>query len=441
MMTGEALSENSRDEVDPADLLLTLYAADPVAFVEEELGETPSQDQAEFLRAMADQDHLHYIVSAGRGSGKTIVLAWVVCWSVACLPRFYGQYNVCVVGGSLEQAKALYNYVKRYIFQTPLLSEKLLSEPTMTKTEFSDSWVRCLAASEKQVRSPHPELLIFDEVCQAEENIVESALPMTSSSRHGRDILCSTPNQMFHIFKRYWDLAESYGFRKFGPWGLSNCPWVRQEKIDHAKQTYTESRYLTEILGQFTKEDAALFDPADIEAAMTEEPLNVRPHGIIGGLDWGKTHPTVLTLAKRVKGEIWVFHQQQWQDQQYTHVQEQIAKICEKVNCFTIYADSSHAGENERLEDEGFEVEHVYFSSVKDDMAENLLYLLEKRKLRIGSDLEPLKHQLSIYRRVRRRSGRSSFSKTNDDCVDSLMLALWGLKVGSSDSGDMPFSF
>lgn len=435
-MSEESLSKSSNPEIDSGDLLISLYATDPVAFVEEELGETPSQDQAEFLRAIADLDQLHYIISAGRGSGKTIALAWVLCWSAACLPRFYGEYNVCVVGGSLDQAKRLYAYFKKYIFKTPLLYEKLKGEPTMTKTEFQDSWVQCLAASEKQVRSPHPELLIFDEVCQAEDNIVESALPMTASSRHGREILCSTPNQMFHIFKRYWDQAESYKFRKFGPWDLHDCPWVKRDKIDHAQQTYSESRYLTEILGQFSKAEASLFDPKDIDFAFEQEFHNVASETIIAGIDWGQDHPTVLTMAQQVKGEAKVFYQQIWKDQRYTHVQDEISKLCTKVRCRAIYADSSHAGENERLEEAGEDVERVNFALVKDEMVENLMFLVEKHTLKVSAELQELKHQLSTYRRVRKKTGRASFSKENDDCVDSLMLALWGVKEEGSASSD-----
>jgi hypothetical protein len=116
--------------------------------------------------------------------------------------------------------------------------------------------------------------------------------------------------------------------------------------------------------------------------------------------------------------------------------------LCEKVGCSTIYADSSHSGENERLEEYGLCVEKVQFSTLKDDMVENLLYLLEKRKLKVSSELEQLKYQLSTYRRVKKTSGRASFSKVNDDCVDSLMLALWGLKseIGTSERFDVPFA-
>lgn len=307
MSEGESSEKQSQD-VEKRTLLIRLYALDPVAFVEEELGEIPSEDQKEFLRAMANLDDHHFIISAGRGSGKTKALAWVVCWSVACLPRFYGHYNVCVVGGSLEQAKALYSYFKGDIFKTPLLSDKLLNEPTMMKTEFSDSWVRCLAASEKQVRSPHPELLIFDEVCQAEENIVESALPMTGSSMHGRDILSSTPNQMFHIFKRYWDQAEGFDFKRFGPWGLANCPWIKPEIIEHAKTTYSESRYATEIEGQFAKTDSAMFDPKDIEGAFQHDFGDLpRDVNVVVGIDWARSTPRFLLLFSRM-GILCVFY-------------------------------------------------------------------------------------------------------------------------------------
>jgi hypothetical protein len=433
------------------DTLIQIYAANPVMFVEKELGVKLSKDQAEFMESMSDLDSLHFIISAGRGSGKTMVLAMVVAWSVACLPRVYGEYNVCVVGGSLEQAKALYNYFKKYIFMTPLLYDKLMSEPTMTKTDFKDSWVRCLAASEKQVRSPHPELLIFDEVCQAEENIVESALPMTSSSRHGRDILSSTPNQMFHIFKRYWDQAVKYGFRKFGPWGLQNCPWVTPDKLTHAKTTYSESRYATEILGQFAKEDGSIFSPADLDVAFKSEFKNLANIEIIAGIDWGQDHPTVLTLGQKGHGTYTIFHQEIWHGQRYVETQRKIVEICKAHRCDTIYADSSHSGENERLGDAGLEVEEIYFSALKDEMVENITFLMETGKLKISKEMEQLKTELGQYQRVRKRSGRSTYTKVNDDCVDSAMLCLWGLKQSSQDIGeservgpkyaDLPISF
>lgn len=69
-------------------------------------------------------------------------------------------------------------------------------------------------------------------------------------------------------------------------------------------------------------------------------------------------------------------------------------------------------------------------------MIENMLYQLENGNLQIDSKLTQLKHQLSMYHRVRKKSGRTSYSKKNDDCVDSLMLALWGLKEEGGTPGE-----
>jgi hypothetical protein len=241
---------------------------------------------------------------------------------------------------------------------------------------------------------------------------------------------------MFHLFKRYWDNAESYKFTKFGPWGLVNCPWVNSDVIDHAKTTYSESRYSTEILGQFAKEESALFDPEDIETAskynFEEFPQYAE---VTGGLDWGQTHSTVLTLVQQEGDGVRVLYQEAWNGMRYSDVQDRIVKVCDNLRHANIYADSSHPGENERLIQKGVNVQPVYFSEDKDQMVENLLYLIENHKLKIDSRNTALKHQLSTYRRVRNKTGRSSYSKQNDDRVDSLMLALWGLKQEWREEG------
>ena len=105
------------------------YRKNPVLFVQKELGQTPSEDQADFLRSCANLDNYYHVVAAGRGGGKTRCMAWLVAWSIAVLPEVFNGYYECIIlGGSAEQSRIVYNYFKKYIYMTPLLQNKLEGE-------------------------------------------------------------------------------------------------------------------------------------------------------------------------------------------------------------------------------------------------------------------------------------------------------------------------
>ena len=54
-----------------------------------------------------------------------------------------------------------------------------------TKTD-QGNYFRAVAASQKQVRGPHPDDLFIDEACEAKDEIILSAMPMVDSSPTSR---------------------------------------------------------------------------------------------------------------------------------------------------------------------------------------------------------------------------------------------------------------
>ena len=423
------LKEQSRSSISILrhNLLIAKYIRDPVSFVQKELRENPSEDQALFLNSLSDLSNLYGIISAGRGSGKTKVLAWALAWSVACLPAVYGKYDVCVVGGSHKQAKALYEYFESYIVRTPLLKNKLVKEPLRSETIFRDSRVQCLTASERQVRSPHPEMLIFDEVCSADDNLVESALPMVGAGGHGRILLSSTPNEMFGIFRRYWEKAKEFGFTRYGPWPLTRCWWVTERQphfIEQARKTYSVDKFKVEIMGEFAMAKGSVFDPAAISDAKVPslEPLD--DYTISMGIDWGFVHPTVITVVQTVNnGQRNVLFVEAHEQEKYSYLQDRIDQIYRQFNASVVFADSSHKGENERLRAKGINVEEVKFAGEKYTLIENMRFLLDKRLIKIPENERELLYQLGAFSYKELPSGKTSIRKVDDDYVDSIMLA------------------
>lgn len=403
----------------------------PVEFVKRELGYEPSIDQAKFLNDLADLENKNMIICAGRGAGKTMAVSWAVDWSMAVLPDVYGEYNMTILGGSHDQSLIMYRYFSKDIYKVKQLYGKLIDEPKRSGTDFEGGTVRALTASMKAVHGPHVELVILDEVCDADDEIIETSFPMVTGSKHGRTIMLSTPHKFFGIFQRYWDYADEYGFKKYGPWPMTNCSWIPESYIENMKIRYTPERFSYEVLGEFPKTGMQVF-PADwIDNAITPEPFGVNPNYDSDiGVDWGRVHPSVATVFQwySIEGEGLYLRipgpEHIYEMMRYPEVSERIVKIYRNSRGVMVYGDKSHEGENQRLEDAGLNMTEVPFSRDKQKMIECVQWLLYRKQLKISPDNRTLIEQLKKYRWKPTASGKVMPEKKDDDCVDSLMLAL-----------------
>lgn len=417
-------------QLDRLALKRALYRLDPVEFVKRELKETPSSDQEILLRDFADLSKLYFILSAGRGAGKTKIASWLVAWSVACLQDIYGSYPCTILGGSGKQSKLLNRYFKSYIFRTPMLQDCLPQggRPGIWRTEFqNDSWVEAMTASETSVRGPHCQLLILDETASANDDLVESALGQVSGMSHGRIIMQSTPHRAVGLFRDFWDLHGEKGFIKHGPWPLTNCPWISKDYIEHARKFYTPEKFKADILGQFPRGVGSVFDSVWVDASSSFGVFGPNPsYDAFLGVDYGfvQSH-TVSTLVQEINGILYVCGPPNI----YEHLgyPEQVARIdglVKKHRVVAISGDSSHEGENQRLERLGYNVNRVKFIRSKEPIVEMLTMLLASGKVRISSDMTALISQLKRYSRIL-KAGRETFRKVNDDSVDSLICAVY----------------
>jgi len=417
------------------DIEIAAYKKDPALFVRRELREEPSEDQAAILRDCADLNNKFIIISAGRGAGKTKVVSWIVAWSIAILPTVYGRYDTNILGGSAKQSQMMNSYFKTYIPLSPLLKEKLKGDPRAYHTDFRDGRVAALAASEHSIRAPHVDLLVLDEVCSADDNLVEQALPQVTGARHGRIIMLSTPHKYFGVFRKYWDRAEQFGFRKYGPWSLERCAWNSPELLAMFKESYSPDRYKVEVLGEFPDTGISLWPSTQIDAAVAPEPFAIHPsYQCDFGVDWGQAVPfaTVLTPVQYINGKVYIPGPPHiWEQEYYMTMVNRIIDVYKRERGQTIYADSSHRGENERLEVGGCDIERVVFSGNKGRMVETLSVLLHQGRLVISPDQSLLIRQMKEASWVvNEKTGSQKIRKQpgNDDCVDSLMTGLWRLQ-------------
>ena len=110
-------------EANPLEEFVLRYRDDPALFVQEVLGATPHDYQAEFLRAVADGER-KVSIRSGHGTGKSTSASWIMLWFV--LLRFPNKV-VVTAPTSGQLFDALFAELKRWINELPPQLKVLLT--------------------------------------------------------------------------------------------------------------------------------------------------------------------------------------------------------------------------------------------------------------------------------------------------------------------------
>ena len=375
-----------------------------------------SRGQREFLEDMIDLDKKKVLISAARGSGKTLTLAILATWSVDILPYYFeSPYEVTILSGSMEQSQILYSYCKKFFTNTNLV-ERLEREPTKSFTLLQDgSNLKCLTASEKQVRGPHPDTLIIDEACEASDDLIKAAFPQVASSRHGRIVMCSTPHVYFSIFVEMWNRPEFYGYDRYH-WDALQCDWISRDHFAHAEKTLDKYTFEVNWMGLPSAITGTYVNPEDLRTAIVEETqMSKEPELICMGIDWGYVHPTVITVAEKVADSWNILFNKSYERKRFSELQKTIQDLTERFNVQKIFTDAEDIGENQRLKEAGLPITPVNFHNAKHSLISNMQSLFEHKRIKIPSKFEGLIEQVGNY---------TPETKSKDDHVDSLMLTV-----------------
>jgi len=387
-------------------------------FFKDITGYIPSNDQSIFLNDLMNLSIDRIILSAARGTGKTLTLALLSLWYTYILPQTTPgiPMKVVVLGGSFEQSSILYNYVKSWILSHTFILNCLETEPIKSLTKFKDgSSIKALTASEKQVRGPHADLLIIDEAVEAGDDLIKTSFQIVSTSQYPRIIISSTPHQYHSLFVKIWNSPE-YNFKKYN-WKAINCSWIKKSLIEQAKNFLDTGTFQIEWEGLPYSFTGLVFQTDLLRKCLRKEiiPFNSEETYRVAGIDWGHyPNPTVLTIIEREKDKVKVLYSQEFLKEKFEDVLNQIELIVKSYNVVKINTDSTDIGENQRLASRGLPVYPIKFKTEKSALIHNLQALIEKGKIEIHEDNYPLINQMRIYR---------FDTKKGEDYVDSLLLA------------------
>lgn len=231
--------------------------------------------------------HNVFVVKGSRGfSGKTFEDA-----DIAVTLATAQKLDVHVLSGSEEQASQCYDYIRR-ILERKNDAKIIDGKPLQSMTRFIwGNRIQVLTASQKSVRSKHPQCLIIDEVDEVDLAIVDAAMGMTMSrSDKARVTILSSTHQyadgtMTEILKRAaengWGMYEWCYRENQQPYG-----WLLPADVESKRKEITASMWNAEYEGQEPSPDTRAMQPDRVEDMFKRE-LDGKPayySGAVGQL-------------------------------------------------------------------------------------------------------------------------------------------------------------
>jgi len=344
-----------------------------------------------------------FIMKGPRGGGKTKILG-----AFGFVEWYLKLRDVVNMGGSLTQAENVYNYFMAHCYAQEGIVESLPAEPTMKKTlTDKGNYYKAIAASQKQVRGPHPHDLIIDEACEAKDDLIEAALPMVTASKDPLVVMTSTFHKIFGKFQEVWDAADELGYARFS-WDVFDVTssfspkvWkdanLRREipdlsidqageeslefraqgrhgdpegwfTIDNVIQAWREKNSIdwfdVELMGLRPSASGMVNKPEDVDACVFEVkdtlvqaeeqwPAEFKwTKGVeaCGGVDWGFSSMTATVGGHKVRdGHIANHYNKTYTGTRSAVIIEDLVNAAEKYEWKVIYADSSAKFENADL--------------------------------------------------------------------------------------------
>jgi len=441
-----------------------------------------SDDQKEFLEDLWMERVRLAIICAGRGAGKTFILAVYVAWRIFC----FEKWHVAAMGGSAEQSDKIRAYLVGWIRSNNDLKKfKMKMTEDEIKT-FSDGSVTFHACAGTSVRGPHTHDVIIDEQAEGEksggEKTIKAAIWDASTSPDIHIIKSSTAHWIFGDFLHTWNNFDKLGYKRY-QWSIvkhtngikdpnkiymdmnprnwqSNVPWIPDRNVPIMRNNASNEEWLVEALGGISIMSGLVFHPADIESCVCSRCLDegkechpyeegycpivqyyltlegMNPKEIspsvkealqnvkerVEGIDWGKNSPCAYSVVGRYRGTAFVLFSTEKIGQSDNEKVGLGASLGKKWFVDILRPDPREWAYNNVLSGLGFAV-HQLFSEGGQEKSEYLYVLkrfVERHKLIIPVAFDDL------IRSMKQLSydDKGNVRKQDDHSFDSLLYAI-----------------
>jgi hypothetical protein len=389
-------------------------------------------------------------IIANRGGGKTVLFA-----DLGTCEYLFNLYDVFFVGGSEAQAKLGFSYSAENLgIEEGIEDFNAEITKTLAKSQYGN-WMKFAAASTKRVRGPHcgdphPEngmkqhggMLIIDEECETEDEIVISAKKTVNTAEPGLIVRGSTLHKLTGSFAELCEDPGAQGVTLY-KWDAfdttvgcdkkcSECPviefagrkrkdwqeWRKQHPEWDHEGGYCEGKakigggwrriwgsdlgtieaswigktcreeFEVEEMGWRPAAGGQVLDPALLDKCLRGAAVFMPGMPVMITIDWGmKGWTAIHVLQEQANRVIVVTQSEYYHDERDEIIYMRCKALREMWNVNTACADASHPYQNANLKYMGFDVEEVSFNEWKEFGAGWIRGLTEQGRLWLQGEM------------------------------------------------------
>jgi hypothetical protein len=438
----------------------------PVRFATEILGYKLSNDQIETLTELWSEKHNFVQILAPRGSGKTLVMAIYVCWLLITK----NEYEIHVLGGSMGQSRKEQEYVDVFRRKHKEIQEILfksinsfMGKGPRTETTYN-SVAFYSSCSTKASKSPHPNLLIIDEMCEGEKEpqgaeAVEAAFGEITQI-NSRCIMLSTADYLNGKFYEFWVNRDKYPRVQRFQWSVvqhklgnpinhytdgnlenwsvkSDITWMDNTKLRELRNMHDNNWFLVNILAGLSVGSGNVFQAKQLKTIDFSLIPNLKFEEVRMGVDLGfsvSRDPTAIIVLGIANGKAWIIFYEEVNMDSFPDLTEHLTEIAQEYKVERIFFDPSASSKPyiSFMNSKDYDAPLVSdFMPTKEERVANLINVVERGKILFDEDCERLVNSLKALHYLR---GSREIAKVNDHGFDALCYALCDLDLSKSHS-------
>ena len=377
---------------------------------------TPYPKQNEFISKFADTDDLFGVVSAPRGSGKTLLGINLMLYWLLSKDNRKGGWIAPIYGQSKNVMDTIVNTSSEVITASNRM-EGTISFVNGSTLKFLSS------DSPDNIRGFRFTHLVLDETAFHKELSINTAILPTLNPLGQKCLMISTPkgrNHFYNWFNKPEVVAMSFP--------LTECPYINQELVQEAKKSLPPDIYRQEYLADFVDSSNDVFVGIDKVSTVNlfSNQISIE---VFAGIDTGITSDmSVLTLIDGTGRVRWI---ESLNNLPLQDIAEKFMSIMGNFKIVGGYIETNGVGRGMH------DIVSKEFTKLKPfnttqnnkiEMVRKLISDIESMNIELPTqELCPELHsEFSTYSYKMSANGKLSFSHlpgAHDDYIDSLMLA------------------
>jgi len=390
---------------------------------------TPYPKQREFIERFADTEDLVGICVAPRGSGKTLLAVNLLLYWLLSEEKQKGGYVTPVY----SQCKAVFDIIATAAKDTIVASNRM----EMTITFINGSTLKFLSSdSPDSIRGFRFTHVIIDEAAFQKELAITQAILPTLNPNGKKCLMISTPKGKNFFYT--WFLKEDTVSMQFP---LTECPYVKDELIEAARQSLPPDLFKQEFLGEFVDSGNDVFIGVDKVSTIGVFSAERKVDAFIG-IDTGLSEDmSVLTVISPTGRVLWV---EAANNDNLSNIANRFIGVLNNFNIVGGYIECNGIGRGmyDLVQPNFRKVKELHTTQDnKTEMVRKLIADIETQTIELPTmELCPQLHkEFSSYTYKLSNNGKLSFSHmpgAHDDYVDSLLMANYS-RVTFMERGSM----